>query len=89
MTFQKMFKNKGLEIIVTCNMKIGNYLDLILELNNGSYRPYKKTNEKTNYIHVNSDHLPCLLKQLSLSIEKGLSSLSFSKEAFEEITPYY
>ena len=27
-TFQKMFKNKGLDIIITCNMKIANYLDV-------------------------------------------------------------
>ena len=25
-TFQKMFKNKGLDIIINCNMKIVNYL---------------------------------------------------------------
>ena len=41
-TFQRMFKNKGLDIIINCNMKIVNYLDVTLNLNNGSYRPYKK-----------------------------------------------
>ena len=35
-------------------MKIVNYLDVTLNLNDGSYRPYKKPNEETNYIHVNS-----------------------------------
>ena len=39
-------------------MKIVNYLDVTLNLNDGSYRPYKKPNEETNYIHVNSDHPP-------------------------------
>ena len=77
--FQKMFKNKGLDIIVNRNMKIFNHLDVTLKLNNRCYRPYKMPNEKTNYIHVNSDHLPCLLKQLLMSIEKQLSSLSLSK----------
>ena len=55
-TFQRMFKNKGLDIIINCNMKIVNYLDVTLNLDDGSYRPYKKPNEETNYIHVNSDH---------------------------------
>ena len=55
-TFQKIFKNKGLDIIINCNMKIVNYLDVTLNLNDGSYRPYKKPNDETNYIHVNSDH---------------------------------
>ena len=58
-TFQKMFKNKGLDIIINCNMKIVNYLDVTLNLNDGSYRP----NEETNYIHVNSDHPTSILKQ--------------------------
>ena len=78
-TFQKMFKNKGLDIIINCNMKIVNYLDVTLNLNDGSYGPNKKPNEETNYIHVNSDHSPSILKQLPMSIEKRLSSSSFSK----------
>ena len=42
--FQKMFKNKGLDIIISCNRKIANYLDVTLNLNDGSYLPYKKPN---------------------------------------------
>ena len=70
-------------------MKIVNYLDVTLNLNDGSYRPYKKPNGETNYIHVNSDHPPSILKQLPKSIEKWLSSLSSSKDIFEETAPYY
>ena len=89
-----MFKNKGLDIIINCNMKIFNYLDVKLNLNDGSYRPYKKLNDETNYIHVNSDHprpppSPSILKQLLVSIEKQLSSLSSSKEIFKEDAAYY
>ena len=58
-TFQKMFKNKGLDIIIYCNMKIVHYLNVTLNLNNGSYHPYKKYHP---YIHVNSDHPASLLK---------------------------
>ena len=70
-------------------MKIVNYLDVTLNLNTGSYRPYKKPNEEINYIYVNSDHHPSILKQLPKSIEKRLSSLSSSKEIFEETASYY
>ena len=87
-TFQKMFKNKGLDIIINCSMKIVNYLDVTLNLNHGSYRPYKKPNDETNYIHVNSDHPPVILKQLPMSIEKRLSSLSLYKEIFEQTVRY-
>ena len=31
-TFQKIFKNKGLDIIINCNMKIVNYPDIALNL---------------------------------------------------------
>ena len=55
-TFQKMFKTKGLDIIINCNMELVNYLDVTLNLNDESYRPYKKPNEESNYIHVNSYH---------------------------------
>ena len=37
--FQKLFKEKGLDIIIECNLKITNYLDITLNLNNGSYQP--------------------------------------------------
>ena len=53
--FQKLFKEKDLDIIVQYNLNINNYFDITLTLNDGSYRPYRKPNEETNYIHVNSD----------------------------------
>ena len=58
-------------------MNIYEYIDMYL--NDGSYRPYKKPNEETNYEHVDSDHPLFILKQLPVSIEKPLSSLSSSK----------
>ena len=68
-------------------MKIVNYLDVTL--NDGFYRPYKKSNEETNHMHVNSGHLSSILWQLPMSIEKQVSSLSSSKETFQETVPYY
>ena len=52
-------------------MNIVHYLDVTLNLNYGSYRPCKKPNDEKNYIHINSDHLPSILKQLSVSIKNG------------------
>ena len=70
-------------------MKITNYLDITLNLNNGSYRPFKKPNKKTNYIHINSDHPPSIIKEIPRSIEKRLSILSSSKDIFQESAIYY
>ena len=61
---QKLFKEKDLDIIIQCNLKITNYLDITLNLNDGSYRPYRKPNEETNYIHISSDHPPSIIKEI-------------------------
>ena len=50
---QKFFKEKDLDIFVQCNLKTTNYLDITLNLNDGSYHPYRKPNGETNYIHIN------------------------------------
>ena len=55
--FQKLFKEKDLDIAVQCNLKITNYLDITLNLNDSSYHPYRKPTEETKYIHVSSGHL--------------------------------
>ena len=62
--FQKSFKQKDLDIIIQCNLKTGNYPDLTHNLNNGSYRLYTKSNEETNYTHINSNHPPSIIKEI-------------------------
>ena len=69
-----MFKQKGLQIIIECNLKVVNYLDVTFNLNDGSYQPYRKPNDETHYIHIQSAHPPSITKQLPRSIEKRLSS---------------
>ena len=53
-------------------MKIVNYLDITLNLNDGSFRPYHKPDNQTNYIHNESNHPPNILKQIPINIEKIL-----------------
>ena len=68
--FQKLFKEKDPDIIAQCNLKITNDLDITLNLNDGSCRPYKKPNEETNYIHVISNHPPSKKLEKLESLEK-------------------
>ena len=42
---QKIFKGHGLDIIIKCNMKVVNYLDVTFSLNDGTYKPYTKPNK--------------------------------------------
>ena len=86
---QKIFKEKFLSIEIECNKKIVNYLDVTLNLNDGSYKPYHKDTDETNYIHSSSDHPPNIIKQIPISIEKRLSTLSSSKQIFDESKKHY
>ena len=43
---QKIFKEHGLDIIMQCKMKIANYLDVTVNLNDGTYKPYTKTKQR-------------------------------------------
>ena len=87
--FQKLFKEKDRHIIVECNLKITNYLGITLNLNDGSYHTYRQPNEKANYIYINSDHPPSIIKKILQSIEKRLSILSSSEDIFQESAIYY
>ena len=87
--FQRIFKEKGLEIVIKCNMKIVDYLDVTLNLQDGSFKPYRKPDDETNYVNVDSDHPPAIIKQLPLSIERRLSTISSSEAVFNESKEYY
>ena len=44
-------KELGLEIVAECNLRIVNYLDVTLNLNNGSFKPYHKPDNIIQYIN--------------------------------------
>ena len=59
-------------------MKIVNYLDVTVNLIDGIFKP----NNKTKYIHIDSDHPPSIISHILKSIAARSSSLSSSKEIF-------
>ena len=69
---QKTFKDFGLEIVAESNLKIVNYLDVILNLNNSSFKPYHKPDDIIQYINKESNHPPSTIEHLPVSIEKWL-----------------
>ena len=86
---QKIFKEHGLDIIIQCNMKVVNYLDVTFNLSDGTYKPYTKPNNEIKYIHKNSNHPPSAIRQVPLSIESRLSTISFNEKIFQEaVRPY-
>ena len=86
---RKIFKEHAQDIIIRCSMKVVNSLDVIFNLNGGTYKPYTKQNNEIKYILKNSNHPPSVIRQIPLSIESRLSTLSFNEKIFEEAAPSY
>ena len=87
--FVRIFRSKGLDITIQCNLKITNYLDVTLNLMDGTYRPYRKPDDETNYIHAESDHPPSILKQLPTAVERRISDLSANEQIFLQSKDHY
>ena len=61
---QKVFKSNGLDVIIECNMKVGNYLHVTFNLNDDTYLPYQKPDNTIRYIQAESNHPPNIIKQI-------------------------
>ena len=72
-TVIKIFKDIGFSIDIKTNLKDVDFLDVTLNLQNGTYCPYKKANDKLLYIHSSSNHPMQIIKQLPNSVSEKLS----------------
>ena len=68
-------------------MNVFKYLDVTINLNDGTYKPYTKPSNEIKYIHKESNHPPSVIWQIPLSIESRLSTQSFNKEIFKKQYP--
>ena len=66
-----------------------NFLDVKLNLDNGTFCPYKKPNDTPKYVHIKSNHPPNVLKELPKSVNKRLSTNSSSQKEFDEAKEPY
>lgn len=85
----KIFKEIGFDIEIETNLKEVNFLDITFNLSNGTYKPYKKPNDKLMYINTSSNHPPQVIKQLPTSISKRLSENSSNENIFNEAKGEY
>ena len=85
----KIFNSNGLTITIEANKKIVDFLDITLDLHNGTYRPYSKPNNTPLYVHNKSNHPPSIIKNIPLSINKRLSSNSSDATIFNDSTRPY
>ena len=71
------------------HMKLVNYLDVKLNLNNSNYKPYHKPGNEILYIHKDSNHPLSILNQIPKSIEKRISTLSSNETIFNKSKEIY
>ena len=80
----KMFKDFGFKIETKTNLKIVEFLDVILDLSNGTYSPYNKSNNQLLYVHTSSSHPPRIINMLPKSINERLYKNSSNPEIFDK-----
>ena len=84
-----LFRTFGLKITVESNLLNVNFLDINLNLVDGTYRPYRKNNDVPVYISKSSNHPPAIKKGLVQMIGYRISDLSSNEEIFNSVAPIY
>ena len=79
-----IFKTLGFNIDIQTNLKTVDFLDVTFNLENGTYCPFKKSNDKLLYVHTSSNHPPQIIWQIPNSVGKRLSKNSSNQEIFEK-----
>ena len=77
----KIFKDISFSIDIQTNIKEVHFIDVTLNLQNGTYRSYKKSNDKLLCIHSLSNDPPQIIKQLQIPSLKD-SKNSSDQEIF-------
>ena len=74
-------------MIIECNKKVVDYLDVTFNLNDGTHKPYDKPDNKITYINVHSNHRLNIVRQLTKIIEQRLSNNSSNEAIFNKAAP--
>ena len=87
-SLQKTFKNFGSEIVPESNLKIVNYLDVTLNLNDIFFKPYYELYDIIQYINKEFTYTPNHIKHLPAFTDKRLSNNFSHKKIFKESAIY-
>ena len=86
---ERLFNKEGLKITIETGMKQADFLDVTVRLDKEDFRPYKKPNDSPLYVNTKSNHPPNVIKQIPAGINKRLSTISSSKEHFDQAKEPY
>ena len=85
----KLFKECGLNITIQTNYKIFNFLNIEMNVDTRTYRPYRKPDNMLVYINRKSNHPPTIINRIPKAIAKRISEISSSEVVFNESIPIY
>ena len=77
-----IFKNLDFKIETVTNLTEVDFLDVTFNLEDNTFRPYKKPNDKLTYIVVSSNRPPQIKNQLTKIISNRLSQNSSNADIF-------
>ena len=80
----RIFKEENLNITWEINIKKVQFLDVLLDPDSESYRPYHKINSKLIYVARGSNHPRVVLDNIPEGINRRLSSISSNQRCFDE-----
>ena len=80
----RAFKLLGFRIQIASNLKIVDFLDVTLNLNNGAFKPFSKNDSAPRYINISSNHPRSVLRQIPNAVNQRINKLSSGKKMFEE-----
>ena len=80
----RAFKILVFRIQIASNLKIVDFLDVTLNLNNGTFKPFSKNDSAPRYINISSNQPISVLRQIPNAVNQRINKLSSCKKIFEE-----
>ena len=71
------------------NKKCVNFLDITFDLRSGTFKPYMKPGNVPQYVNVQSNYPPSILRRIPQTINQRLSGISSDKQSFDASTRPY
>ena len=85
----KLFRDHGLKITIVTAGPVANFLDVTLDLSDGTYKPFRKPNDIPVYINAASNHPPSILKHIPKMVERRLNNISCNEAVFNNAKLLY
>ena len=82
------FEDLGLKITAMTNQHRSNFLDLTFDLNDGTYKCYRKPNDEPLYINRSSNHPPPIIRKLPHSVNRQINVLSCDRKKLLSSSSY-